>query len=106
MTFAKAFPGIEPEHLSFPDAATFVPKLQSERQAGIYSIDVGASTITPFIQFFKPDGVIEPLRPLLRPEILDDKLWFGGIEGPVGRRWQDSRLSPPVQHSACDSHQH
>jgi iron(III) transport system substrate-binding protein len=92
--FAKAFPGIEPEHLSYPDAATFVPKLQSERQAGIYSIDVGASTITPFIQFFKPDGVIEPLRPLLRPEILDDKLWFGGIEG----RWGDVGKTHVFRH--------
>jgi iron(III) transport system substrate-binding protein len=84
--FAKDYPGIEPEHISFPDAATFVPKIRSERQAGIYSIDVGATTITPFIQFFKPEGVIDPLRPLLRPEVLNDKVWFGGIDA----RWGDN----------------
>jgi iron(III) transport system substrate-binding protein len=83
--FGKAYPGIEPEHLSFPDAATFVPKIRSDRAAGIYAIDVGATTITPFIQFFKPDGVIDPLLPLLRPEILDDKVWHGGVDG----RWGD-----------------
>jgi iron(III) transport system substrate-binding protein len=83
--FAKSHPGIEPEHISFPDAATFVPKIRADRQAGIYAIDVGATTITPFIQFFKPDGVIDPLKPLLRPEILDDKVWHGGVDG----RWGD-----------------
>ena len=83
--FAKAYPGIEPEHISFPDAATFVPKIRSDRAAGVYAIDVGATTITPFIQFFKPDGVIDPLLPLLRPEVLDDKIWYGGVDA----RWGD-----------------
>jgi iron(III) transport system substrate-binding protein len=83
--FGKAYPGIEPDHLSFPDAATFVPKIRSDRQAGIYAIDVGATTITPFIQFFKPEGVIDPLLPVLRPEVLDDKIWYGGLDA----RWGD-----------------
>jgi len=83
--FGKAYPGIEAEVISFPDAATFVPKIRSDRQAGIYSIDVGATTITPFIQFFKPEGVIDPLLPVLRPEVLDDKIWYGGVDA----RWGD-----------------
>ncbi|MFN0073888.1 MAG: ABC transporter substrate-binding protein [Chloroflexota bacterium] len=93
--FAKAFPGIEPEHISFPDAATFVPKIRNERQAGIYSIDVGATTITPFIQFFKPEGVIDPIRPILiRPDVLDDKVWHGGLDA----RWGDITRTHVFRH--------
>src|SRR5258708_39286195 len=45
--FADAFPGIEPEHQPFPDGATFIPRLDQERKAGIYSFDVAATTPIP-----------------------------------------------------------
>jgi iron(III) transport system substrate-binding protein len=84
--FGKAFPGIEAEHSPFPDSATYIPKITSERQAGIYSVDVLATTVTPLLQILKPQGFIDPIRPLImHPEALDDKAWFQGFEG----RWAD-----------------
>ncbi len=52
-----------PEHSPFPDSATYLPKIANERQAGIYSIDVIASTVTPLLQVLKPQGIIDPVKP-------------------------------------------
>jgi ABC-type Fe3+ transport system substrate-binding protein len=84
--FSKAFPGIEADHQPFPDSATYIPKITSERQAGIYSVDALATTVTPLLQILKPQGMLDPIKPLLiRPDILDDKAWFQGIDA----RWAD-----------------
>ncbi len=84
--FAKAFPGIEPEQQAFPDGATYIPKIQGERKAGIYTFDVAAVPAIPPLQVLKYDGTYDPLRPaLFRPDVLDDKAWFGGFES----RWAD-----------------
>ncbi|MFN0070837.1 MAG: ABC transporter substrate-binding protein [Chloroflexota bacterium] len=84
--FAKAFPGIEADHQPFPDSATYIPKITSERQAGIYSVDVLATTVTPLLQVLKPQGFLDPVRPLfIRPDVMDDKVWYQGFEG----RWAD-----------------
>ncbi|MSQ27107.1 MAG: extracellular solute-binding protein [Dehalococcoidia bacterium] len=79
--FNKAFPGVEATQLAFADAATYVPKIKAERQAGVYSFDAALIPPTSALQQLKPDGVFDPLRPLLfRPDILDDKVWDGGFE--------------------------
>jgi iron(III) transport system substrate-binding protein len=84
--FSAAFPGIEAEHQPFPDSATYIPKITNERQAGIYSVDVLATTVTPLLQVLKPQGFIDPIKPLLiRPDVLDDKAWWQGIDA----RWAD-----------------
>ncbi len=78
--FAKAFPGVEPELQQFPDSNAYIPKISGERKAGIYTFDVGATTVTPMLQVFKPEGFIEPLKPaIIRPDVLDDKAWHGGF---------------------------
>jgi iron(III) transport system substrate-binding protein len=93
--FADAFPGIVPEHQPFPDGATFIPRLDQERKAGIFSFDVAATTPIPTLQAIKPSGALDPLRPLLiLPEVLDDKAWFGGFES----RWADSTSSHVFRH--------
>ena len=85
--FGKAFPGIETEHMPFPDSATYIPKITSERQAGIYSVDVLATTVIPLLQVLKPQGFIDPIRPLMiKPDILDDKAWYQGFDA----RWADT----------------
>ena len=43
----QAFPGVEAEHMQFPDAATYVPKITQERQAGVYSLDVALLPPSP-----------------------------------------------------------
>ncbi|HEX8968157.1 MAG TPA: ABC transporter substrate-binding protein [Chloroflexota bacterium] len=93
--FANTFPGIQAEHQPFPDSATFIPRLDQERKAGIFTFDVTASTPIPTLQSIKPAGDLDPLRPLLMlPEVLDDKAWFGGFES----RWADSTQSHVFRH--------
>jgi iron(III) transport system substrate-binding protein len=93
--FANTFPGVEAEHQPFPDSATFLPRLEQERKAGIFTFDVAATTPIPTLQVIKPSGYLDPLRPLLiHPEVLDDSAWFGGFEG----RWADSTKSHVFRH--------
>jgi len=85
--FAKAFPGVEAEQQAFADSATYTPKILEERKAGIYTFDVAATPSVGVLRNLKPEGVWDPLRPLLiRPDVLDDKVWMGGFED----RWSDT----------------
>jgi iron(III) transport system substrate-binding protein len=94
--FARAYPGVEAVQQSFPDSATYIPKIRGEREAGIYSIDVIASTVIPVLQIMKPEGWIDPVRPLLvQPEVLDPNAWFGGFEA----RWADTAKTHVFRHS-------
>lgn len=56
-----------------------VPKILTERNAGLYLVDIytgGGSTITNGL---KPAKAIEPLGPaLILPEVLDKNAWMGG----------------------------
>jgi len=93
--FMKAFPGIEAEIQSFPDGATFVPKIQNERKAGVYSFDVASSTVVPVLQILKGEGTYEPLKPeIIHPEALDDKAWHKGFDG----RWADTAHNTVFKH--------
>jgi iron(III) transport system substrate-binding protein len=94
--FAKSFPGIEVEQQAFADAATYIPKVKAEREAGIYSIDVLATTVTPILQILKPEGIVDPIRPLIiHPEALDSNAWYGGFEG----RWADETKTHVFKHN-------
>jgi len=59
--------------------ASLAPKLQQERQNGLYLQDVMISGHTTMITALKPAGFFDPLPPLLvLPEVLDQKLWYEG----------------------------
>jgi iron(III) transport system substrate-binding protein len=93
--FMKAFPGIEAEIQSFPDGATFVPKIQGERKAGVYTFDVASTTVVPVLQILKAEGTYEPLKPeIIHPEALDDKAWLNGLDG----RWADTAKNMVFKH--------
>lgn len=93
--FMKAFPGIEAEIQSFPDGATFVPKIQNERKAGVYTFDVASTTVVPVLQILKAEGTYEPLKPeIVHPEALDDKAWHNGLDG----RWADNAKNLVFKH--------
>lgn len=93
--FNKAFPGVEAEHVQFPDAATYVPKITQERNAGVYSFDVALLPPTSALQQLKPIGAYEDLRPIIfRPDVLDDKGWDGGFAG----RWRDVEKKLAFSH--------
>lgn len=78
--FEKAF-GIAVDHGSESTASIWVPKMEREREAGIYSYDVVVVPPNSALIRLKPKGVWDPIRPVLfRPDVLDDKSWRDGFE--------------------------
>ena len=83
--FQRAYPQIKINFtgLSGRDA---IPKILREREAGIYAWDVYVGGTPSILQALMPAGAFVPLRPaLLLPEVLDDKAWYGGLDGA----WMD-----------------
>ncbi len=77
--FERAFPGITVEQTGMI-AIQFVPRLEQERKAGIYSLDAMVSTFGPPARNLKAAGSFDPLRPVLfRPDVLADNAWQGGF---------------------------
>ncbi len=59
--------------------AQFIPKIQAERRAGIYSTDALVAGISTVMTTLAPDGDLESLDPfLILPEVKNEKLWFEG----------------------------
>jgi iron(III) transport system substrate-binding protein len=83
--FRAAYPQIKINFtgLSGRDA---IPKIMREREAGIYNWDVYVGGTPSILQVLMPAGAFAPLRPdLILPEVLDDKGWYGGLDGA----WMD-----------------
>jgi len=79
--FERAF-GIPVEHGSESSASVWVPKMEKEREAGIYSYDVVVVPPNSALIRLKPKGAWDPIRPVIfRPDVLDDKTWRAGFEG-------------------------
>src|SRR5262249_6374563 len=76
--FSKAYPDIKIQ-FSGASGRTDVPKLFRERKANILAWDVWVSGAPPSVGRLKPLGVFQPLEPLLRADITDDKNWLGGF---------------------------
>jgi iron(III) transport system substrate-binding protein len=63
-----------------------IPKIMREREAGLYNWDVYVGGTSSILQALMPAGAFVPLRPaLLLPEVVDDKGWYGGLDGA----WMD-----------------
>lgn len=99
--FKKAYPEIDIEFSAARSGEQAV-KLQSERDAGIYSVDafVGGPTTANFQ--LKPMGALDPIRPvLILPEVADSKYWradrleFSDREGLYNIVF-GIELSPPI----------
>jgi iron(III) transport system substrate-binding protein len=79
--FQRAFPQIKVNFsgLSGRDA---IPKIVRERAAGVYTVDVYIGGSSSVLQSLKPIGAFAPFRPaLILPEVVDDKAWYGGLDG-------------------------
>jgi iron(III) transport system substrate-binding protein len=75
--FEKAFPGITVEGVFVP-AAERTSRINLERQAGKYTVDVWASPGAQ-VTDFKKNNIIVPLKPqLILPEVTDENAWFQG----------------------------
>lgn len=79
--FEAAFPGITIEQTSVPTTSLMVPKVQQEREAGVYSFDVAQTTTGDVLRVLKPQGVWDSVRSvIMRPDVADDKYWAGGFD--------------------------
>jgi len=74
--FQQAFPGINLEYSGASGGQT-AAKMRSERDAGIYSVDVVLSGTTTAIVHLKPMGALDSVKAeLLLPEVTDGKYWL------------------------------
>ncbi|MEK7216881.1 MAG: extracellular solute-binding protein, partial [Chloroflexota bacterium] len=77
----QAFPGVKLEVQGFASASLLIPRVETERQAGVFSWDVAQITIQSLLTTLKPRGVFDPLRPaLIRPDVTGDQFWNGGFD--------------------------
>ncbi|MGH7835176.1 MAG: extracellular solute-binding protein [Candidatus Binatia bacterium] len=73
--FKKAYPDIQLEFSSARSGEQAV-KLQAERDAGVYSVDVFVGGPTTANFQLKPMGALDPIRPsLILPDVADLKNW-------------------------------
>ncbi|MSQ28609.1 MAG: hypothetical protein EXR51_10830 [Dehalococcoidia bacterium] len=78
--FQQAFPGITVDHTSL-NASAFVPRMQHEREAGIYSYDAMTSTWAIVPRVLAEKKALLPIKSVLfRGDVLDDKVWQGGFD--------------------------
>ncbi len=77
----KAFPEIEMELTTFSSGSLWLPKALQERNAGIHTWDATHLAASFGFQSALPEGLFEPLRPvLLRPDVAQDEHWLGGLD--------------------------
>lgn len=75
--FKQAY-GIEMEYL--PGATEVTARLQSERQAGLYSLDVEINGSDSIYGTLMPNGWVDPIKPyLLLPDAADGSKWKAGV---------------------------
>jgi iron(III) transport system substrate-binding protein len=75
--FRKAHPDISLEW-SGGRSAEHATKLEAERRAGVYAVDVFVAGTTTALSQVKPLGALEPIRPaLILPEVTDPANWMG-----------------------------
>lgn len=73
--FAKAFPDISIE-FSGARGGELATRIKSERDAGIYSVDIVISGTSTANAYFKPMQALDPIEPaLMLPEVVDPKNW-------------------------------
>lgn len=70
--------GINLEFTSFGRGAELLAKVQAEKRAGIYAVDVFGAGATTLLASMKPVGVLGSIKPaLILPEVIEPKYWRG-----------------------------
>ncbi len=107
--FEKAYPGIRVNLFQAPQSAERDARFLQEWQAGVAKVDVMIAGSAGVNARIKPVGGLQPLRPLLRPDILDPAVWRLGILW-VDKEQQymlmsDTSVYPPVtvNHSIAEN---
>ncbi|GGG01924.1 ABC transporter substrate-binding protein [Paenibacillus abyssi] len=78
--FQQEYPEIKVEYTG-ANGRDFWPKVRKERELGQYLWDVRAGGVELQGYQAKNDGFLEPILPVLLPEIADDSKWIGGLNG-------------------------
>ncbi len=78
--FQKAYPGIKLE-ISQQNGRDFVSRITPERQAGKYAWDAYIGGSETGYGSLEPPGFLDPLKPVVRPEIADNSKWLSGFDG-------------------------
>ncbi len=80
-------------------------KLLAERNARLYLVDVYMSGTPTAMEVLKPQGVLDPLEPILiLPDVLDGKAWFEGKIPWVDKdRTQIAFLAVPMHDVAINT---
>src|SRR2546428_8663503 len=92
--FSQAHPDIKLEHTNL-EPVDFVPRVTTERKAGLYTWDVCTMPMSTALQVLKPAGMWDPVRPaIVTPEARSDASWRGGFE--AGFLDRDRRLAYPL----------
>jgi ABC-type Fe3+ transport system substrate-binding protein len=76
VAFEKRF-GVKMEYIGGRGSAA-AAKLRKERAAGLYTADVALAGIQTMARRFYAGGMLDPIKPLLLPEILDGSKWKKG----------------------------
>jgi iron(III) transport system substrate-binding protein len=79
MRFPEFYPGIQLEYSSI-SGRDLPQRLLTERQAGQYLWDVHIGGPNTIFGDLKPRGVLDPVRPAIRPDLQRDELWYGGFD--------------------------
>ncbi|MGH7768609.1 MAG: ABC transporter substrate-binding protein [Candidatus Binatia bacterium] len=76
-TFGKKY-GVQVEYLGV-GGPELPPRVQRERQGGVYGWDVFIAGTTTLIKGLRPIGALDPIEPILvLPDVKDPKTWRGG----------------------------
>lgn len=79
--FEAAF-GIQVEHQAESSASIWVPKVEKEREASLYTWDVFVVPPNSALLRLKPKAAWDPIRPVMfRSDIKDDNVWRDGFDG-------------------------
>ena len=76
--FQKRY-GITVEYIAVGSSGQASARIRTERQSGIYSVDVFMSGLGTTVNIYYPEKMIDPLKPLLiLPEVTDGAKWKRG----------------------------
>jgi ABC-type Fe3+ transport system substrate-binding protein len=76
--FNKAYPDIKVNLFMAPSTSERDTRFINEYKAGVAKVDIIVSGGGNMNQALKPQGMLQPARNMLRPELFDTKLWRGG----------------------------
>jgi iron(III) transport system substrate-binding protein len=77
--FEQRYPEVQFE-LTPLNSRDFWPRVSQERQGGQYLWDVRVGGLDPLAYRAKAEGLLDPVRPAMLPEVADDRKWIGGLD--------------------------